>query len=60
MRDGLKSRQTVPHPSNRPSDELREETLEVRLRRIAEDQSRKAIEELERREETRRLAARER
>jgi hypothetical protein len=43
--------------SSTPSDEMRDEPLAVRLRRVAQEQAQKAIAELERREKERRAAA---
>ena len=58
MMMGRKARRMRHSPSSHLSGELRDEPLAVRLRRIAEEQSRKAIEELEHREAERRASSR--
>lgn len=57
MMEGRKARRMRHSPSSHLSGELRDEPLAVRLRRIAEEQSKKAIEELERQEADRRAAS---
>lgn len=57
MMEGRKARRMRRSPSSQLSGELRDESLAVRLRRIAEEQSKKAIEELERRERERRASS---
>jgi hypothetical protein len=57
MMEGRKARRMRHSPSSHLSGELRDEPLAVRLRRIAEEQSKKAIEELERQEEDRRASS---
>jgi hypothetical protein len=60
MMEGRKARRMRHLPSSHLSGELRDEPLAVRLRRIAEEQSKIAIEEFEHREEQRRAASSER
>lgn len=55
--EGRKARRMRQSPASHLSaGEMRDEPLAVRLRRIAEEQSKKAIEELERREIDRRAS----
>jgi methylase of polypeptide subunit release factors len=57
MIDSRKARRTHRSPASGFSGEPRDEALAERLRRIAEEQSKKAIEELERREKERSVSA---
>jgi hypothetical protein len=56
MIEGRKARRMRHSRSSRLFSEPRDEELAVRLRRIAEEQSKKAIEELELREKERRAS----
>jgi hypothetical protein len=60
MIEGRKARRMRHVPSSHVAGELRDEPLAVRLRRIAEEQSKIAIEEFEQREVQRRAASPER
>jgi hypothetical protein len=60
MTEGRKARRMRQVPSSHVAGELRDEPLAVRLRRIAEEQSKIAIEEFEQQEIQRRTASAER
>ena len=60
MMEGRKARRMRHVPSSHVAGELRDEPLAVRLRRIAEEQSKLAIEELEQQENQRRAASAQR